>query len=98
PLVAFLLFEQDGVRAGRAEPDLVAFHPGDEPERDVVMMPRVRTLSAFYLRVRICLGQLDPLALDLVDDADARAVGADHHHVLADCACVSHASVSCWGR
>ena len=36
------------------------------------------------------LGQLDPLALDLVDGADMDAVGADDFHMLANFAGVGH--------
>ena len=31
----------------------------------------------------VVLGELDALALDLVDGADMDAVGADHFHMLA---------------
>src|SRR3984957_1606719 len=78
----FLLFFQgDGDRTDGGEPHLVAFNAGHQATIDIVVMPLVRTFST------VLLGQLDPVAFDLIDGADVNAVGADDFHVLLD---VSH--------
>jgi len=68
----------------RAEPHLLAFNLGNQAERDEVMMPLVRTLPG------IGLGQLDAIAVHMIDCADMHAVGADDFHMLADLAGVGH--------
>lgn len=40
------------------------------------------------------LGQLDPVALDLVDGAEMNAVGADHFHMFANLAGLGHGEFS----
>ena len=75
----FLLFFQgNGDRADGGEPHLVAFNPCNQASLDIVVMALVRSFSA------VLFGQLDPVALDLVDGADVNAVGADDFHVLLD--------------
>jgi len=73
----FLLQFNRHVGIGR-EADLVAFHLGDEPEGDVVVVAFVRALAA------VGLGQLDAVAVDMIHRPDMDAVGADHFHMLAD--------------
>ncbi|GAA0668283.1 hypothetical protein GCM10009102_18130 [Sphingomonas insulae] len=41
---------------------------------------------------RIVLGQLDALAIDMVDGADMDAIGADDLHMLLDVAMIVHAT------
>src|SRR6202041_3907301 len=78
----FLLFFQgDGDRPDGGEPHLVAFNVGHQAAVNIMVMALVRALTA------VLLGQLDPVALDLVDGADVNAVGTDNFHVLFD---VSH--------
>jgi hypothetical protein len=79
--LALLFFHRHGDRADGGKPHLVALNTGNQTAVDIVMMALVRSLSA------VLLGQLDPIALNLVDRADVNAVGADNLHVLFD---VSH--------
>jgi hypothetical protein len=65
-----------------AQPHLIALDIGDEADRDVMVMPGMAALSTFDLGARILLGQLDPVAIDMVDGADMDAVGADHFHMF----------------
>jgi hypothetical protein len=74
----FLLFHRDGDRTDGGEPHLAAFNAGNQAAIDIVVMALVRSFSA------VLLGQLDPVALELVDRADVNAVGADDFHVLFD--------------
>jgi hypothetical protein len=46
--------------------------------------------AAFESRAAVGLGQLDSVAIDLIDGADMDAVGADHFHMFADLAEVGH--------
>ena len=78
------LFEGDGDIAVRRKPDLVAFDIGDEAERDEVVVALMRALAA------VRLGQLDAVALDVIDSADMHAVGSDDFHMFLDAAGVCH--------
>jgi hypothetical protein len=52
------------------------------------MVPFMASLAA------VGLGQLDALAVDMVDRADMDAVGADDFHMFLDCARISHVQSS----
>ena len=52
--------------------------------------------GAFDFGGRCLLGQLDPLAVDMVHRTDVDAVGADHFHVFPDLAAIGHRVFSCW--
>jgi DHA2 family multidrug resistance protein len=81
-LAALLLLEEGRIGAGRREPHRVALDSGDEPAAQIMVMALVRAA--------VVPGELDPVALDLVDGADRRAVGAHHLHVRLDLAEVVH--------
>ena len=77
-LAVLFLFEgdRDG-RIGR-QADLVTLDLGDETDGDeVVMVGMEAFLDALDVGTAVLLGQLDTVALDLVDGADMDAVRAD---------------------
>jgi len=74
------------VGAVRAQPHLAVLDVRDEADRDVVVLG---ALPVLRLR-RVVLGQLDAVALDVVDGADMGAVGADDLGMLLDLRNVDH--------
>ncbi len=74
------------------EPHLAVLDRGDEAQRDVMMMPFMAALTLDDLRARVLLGQLDAVALDMVDGTDMDAVGADDFGMFLDLACIDHGS------
>jgi hypothetical protein len=75
----FLFLEQAerDIAIGR-EANLLAFNAGNEAFGEIMMVAFVAALAA------VLPGQLDPVALHLVDRADMNAIGADHFHMLAN--------------
>jgi hypothetical protein len=71
-------FHGDGDGSDRGQADLVALDIRDEAAINEVVMTLVASLAAVFL------GQLDPIALDLIDRADVDAVCADDFHVFLD--------------
>src|SRR6185369_6348877 len=81
-LAAFFLFHAVSHVAIGREAHGVPLDLRHEAEREVMMVPFVA--PAFEAGAGVLLGQLDAVAVDMVDRADMHAVGADHLHVLAD--------------
>ena len=94
------LFLDKGLRVGggRRQADLVALYFRDQPGRDEVVVAGVASFRAFDLGAAVLLGQLDPVALDLVDRADMDAVGADHFHMFANIAGIGHGRAPSGGK
>jgi len=68
--------DSDGTDCGEA--DLVAFYARDEAAINEVVMTFVASLAA------VSFGQLDPIALDLINRSDMDTVRADYFHVFLD--------------
>ena len=79
-----LLLHRDRHVGVRRQAHRVALDVGDEAERDLVVMPFVRTFAAVFFR------ELDAAAFDAVDCADMNAVGTDNFHMFLDLAGVGH--------
>jgi hypothetical protein len=75
-----MLFEGDGDVGIGGKPDLFAFDIRHQTDVDVVMVGRLVALTA------ILLGQLDAVAVNVVDSADVNPVGSDNFHVRLDLA------------
>jgi len=86
----FFLFEGHRDVGVGGQADLVALDTRDQAGRDEVVVPGMRALPLGDVGTRILLGQLDAVALDLVDGADMDAVGADDFHMFLDLAGVGH--------
>src|SRR6476620_6639251 len=85
-IAALLLLEQVGNNvAARSQPNLVAFHLGNESAGDVVMVLLVSDSA-------VCSDELDPVFLDVVDGADVDAVSADHFHMFTNVFEAAHRS------
>src|SRR5690606_36551908 len=79
PLVIRSFLEQvDRVRGVRRQANRVAIDRSDKTSRQI-MMPAVAAVGA---------GQLDPLAVEMIDGTDMDAVGADDMHMFLDRAMV----------
>jgi len=72
------VFHGDGDGTDCGEPDLVAFYARDEAAIYEVVMTLVASLAA------VSFGQLDPIALDLINRSDMDTVRADYFHVFLD--------------
>jgi hypothetical protein len=66
-----------------AEADAIVVDAFDEFEGDEVMM-------AFVAGAAVLLGQLDAVALDAIDRADMKAVGADNLGMFSDLCSINH--------
>ncbi len=66
--------------------DLPALDRGDEAAGNVMMM--------MLVRAAVLLGQLDSIALDRIDGAEADSVGAENFHVGLDLAEIGHGASS----
>ena len=83
----FFLERHRHIGVGR-EADLVSFDIGNQPDRDIMVMPLVTTSP------RMDLGQLDTMTVDMVDGAYMDAVGADDFHMIANLAGIDHENSS----
>src|SRR4051794_28059702 len=72
------LFHGDGDSTDSREPDLIAFHLGDEAAINEVVMPLVASFAAIFF------GELDAVALNLIDCADMGSVRSNNFHVFFD--------------
>jgi hypothetical protein len=72
------LFHGDGNGTYRGEADLVALHARDEAAINEVVMTLMASLATVFF------GQLDPIALDLINRSDMDTVRTDYFHVFLD--------------
>jgi hypothetical protein len=72
------LFQGDGDGTYRGKTDLVVLHARDETAINEVVMTLVTSLAAVFF------GQLDPIALDLINRTNMDTIRADYFHVLFD--------------
>jgi hypothetical protein len=71
-------FHSDGDRTNRGKAYFVALYARNKTAINEVVMTFVASLAAVFF------GQLDPIALDLIDRTDMDAVRADYFHVFLD--------------
>lgn len=85
--VSRVLFEHvDRVLRRGRQPHRIALDRCHEAGRQVMML----AASPIFSRWAIGLGQLDPLAIDMINRADMDAIGTDDRHMLFDVAVIVH--------
>jgi hypothetical protein len=72
------LFHGDGNGTYCGEADLVALHARDEAAINEVVMTLMASPATVFF------GQLDPIALDLINRSDMDTIRADYFHVFLD--------------
>jgi hypothetical protein len=77
-------FHSYGDCTNRGKAYLVALYARNKTAINEVVMTFVASLAAVFF------GQLDPIALDLIDRTDVDAVRADYFHVFLD---ISHSAL-----
>ncbi|VXC86396.1 hypothetical protein SPHINGO8AM_30331 [Sphingomonas sp. 8AM] len=84
---SFRLFEHVlRVLRGRGQTHRVTLDVGDQPEGQVMMLRALPVLGGR----RVVFGQLDTVAIDMVDDTDVYAVRTDHFGMFLDLAGIDH--------
>src|SRR3989344_2064486 len=91
-----LLEQVDRIGGGRRQADRVPVYRRDEPGGQIMMLA---ALAVFGLRA-VGLGQLDALAVEMIDGTDRDTVGADDSHIFLDRAMVMlcHGESPCRSR
>jgi hypothetical protein len=88
----FFFFERHGNVGIRAQPYDIVLDRSDKATGNEVVMPDMGRFSALDLGARVLFGQLDAVALDMVDGADMDAIGANDFGMFLDLRKVGHSS------